>query len=154
MESQPKETMTSSNAEGDLAKQVEALSISKPSGKRNKQKVNAKLIRDLHSRSQLTSRVHVAVVRSHKNEGFFLDAIIYDNSEQEPKLEPQSKQHEKRIPSTSNECPRYVVPAVIKWEKFPRSITSTPLEERIAGSAQYFPAFSIVNVRIPSLIFL
>lgn len=153
METKPEDN---SNLE-ELNDKVQELTISKPTtpkkGKGRKENTK-QLIKDLHARSQLTERVHVAVVRRHREEGFILDAIIYDNSNQEPVLQPQSrKQHEHRIPqsNTPNANPRYVIPAVIKWEKFPRSIQNTPLEDRIQGSAQYFPAYSVVNVRLKQI---
>merc|ERR1712137_521450 len=80
--------------------------------------------------------------------------IIYDNSGADPLFpELQSSQHTNRIPAQSITSssqnlshPRYVIPAIIKWQKFPKSIQHTPLEDRIQGSAQYFPSYSIVNI--------
>lgn len=147
METKPEEECL-----GELNDKVKKLSVSNKQGtgkgKGRKESVK-QLIKDLHVRSQLTERVHVAVVRWHKEEGFVLDAIVYDNSNEEPVLQPQSrKQHEQRIPqsNTPNTNPRYVIPAIIKWEKFPRSIQELQLENRIQGSARYFPSFSVVNV--------
>ena len=158
MEAKAEESTSEVKEESDaLVEQVANLSIKGNSHRQKKGRHNSvkALIRRLHARNQLTERVHVAVVRNHTEEGFVVDVIVYDTSNEKPVLHPYSNQHDKRIPPQSlsslsghiKESPRYVLPAIIKWKKFPHSIQNTPLEHRIQGSKEYFPVYSIVNVR-------
>merc|ERR1711953_736526 len=66
------------------------------------QSEEASLVSQLHARLQLSERVHTAVVQDHTNEGFVLDVIIFDNSDQEPLSHPQSHKHEALIPQNSS----------------------------------------------------
>ena len=105
------------------------------------------LVRGLHGRFLLYQRVHTAVVRDHTEEGFLVDMIVYDTSEQPP-LEPQSTEHETLIPAADHpkEGPRHVLPATMPWNSFPNSLSAVPIDLRVSSSAQYFPDNSIVNV--------
>ena len=108
------------------------------------------LIASLHARMQLSERVHTAVVQDHTVDGFLVDVVVYDSSEQEPLSYPQSHKHEALIPPNPaqyKDHPRYVLSAVLPWHKFPRAIQHIPLDVRISSSAQFFPVNSVINVR-------